>query len=322
MNHYSREFLNDLMNELELINKIKILLPQNETVVAGIGEDCAVIDFKYNNYWLLFKTDAIVEGIHFTSGTEPEKVGHKAIARCLSDIAAMGGNPTSALITIGLPKNFSPEYIEGIYNGMSKVASRYSVVIVGGETTTNPERILISVSMLGMVEKDKCVFRSGAKPGDAIFVTGELGGSIDGKHLEFEPRIKEAQWLVKNFKPSAMIDLSDGLASDLRHITVEQGLGAELLASAIPISHSAKIHYQTNPSSKPPLTAALTDGEDFELLFTINPKAAVVLLDMWKKTFPNLKLSCIGKVADIIGFKIRTKNGIFDVTEYGYIHFA
>ena len=310
------------MNELELINKIKKLLPQNESVIAGIGEDCAVIDFKNSDYWLLFKTDAIVEGIHFTSGTEPEKVGHKAIVRCLSDIAAMGGKPTSALITIGLPKDFSPEYVEGIYNGMSKVANRYSVVIVGGETTTNPERILISVAMLGIVEKDKCVFRSGAKPGDAIFVTGELGGSIEGKHLEFEPRIKEAQWLVNNFKPSAMIDLSDGLASDLRHITIEQGLGAELLASAIPISDSAKRRSRSNSSSKPALTAALTDGEDFELLFTINPKVAVDLLDKWKKTFPDLKLSCIGKVMDVVGFKIRTKNGIFDVTEYGYIHFA
>ncbi|MGC8887237.1 MAG: thiamine-phosphate kinase [Verrucomicrobiia bacterium] len=311
------------MNELELINKIKKLLPPpSDAVVVGIGDDCAVLDFGIQNSFVLFKTDAVVEGIHFLPGTKPEKIGHKALGRCLSDIAAMGGKPTAALITIALPQNFSPEYIEGIYNGMIILANRYSVSISGGETTTNPERLLISVAMLGLVEKNRCILRSGANPGDAIFVTGELGGSIEQKHLEFEPRINEANWLVNNFKPTSMIDLSDGLASDLRHITVEQGLGAEILASAIPISETAKKRARLNPTSKPPLTAALTDGEDFELLFTINPKSAVALIDEWKKQFKNLKLTCIGKVTDIVGFKIRTKNGLFDITEYGYIHFA
>lgn len=311
------------MNELELIRKIKnIVSPIAEPVVVGIGDDCAVLDFKIDNLFILFKTDAVVEGIHFLPGTDSNKVGHKALARCLSDIAAMGGKPVAALVTIGLPKNFSPDYIEGVYNGIKYLASRYSVSIAGGETTTNPERLLISISLIGTVEKDKCVLRSGAKVGDAIFVTGELGGSIEGKHLEFEPRINEASWLVNNFKPTSMIDLSDGLASDLRHITVEQGVGAELLASAIPISDVAKRRVRLHPDSKPALTAALTDGEDFELLFTLNPKKAVNLIDEWKKTFPNLKLSCIGRVTESQGFKIRTKNGVFDITEYGYIHFA
>lgn len=311
------------MNELELIRKIKnIVSPIAEPVVVGIGDDCAVLDFKIDNLFILFKTDAVVEGIHFLPGTDSNKVGHKALARCLSDIAAMGGKPVAALVTIGLPKNFSPDYIEGVYNGIKYLASRYSVSIAGGETTTNPERLLISISLIGTVEKDKCVLRSGAKVGDAIFVTGELGGSIEGKHLEFEPRINEASWLVNNFKPTSMIDLSDGLASDLRHITVEQGVGAELLASAIPISDVAKRRARLHPDSKPALTAALTDGEDFELLFTLNPKKAVNLIDEWKKTFPNLKLSCIGRVTESQEFKIRTKNGVFDITEYGYIHFA
>ncbi|MGC8743809.1 MAG: thiamine-phosphate kinase [Verrucomicrobiia bacterium] len=311
------------MNELELIDKIKRILPQvSEPVITGIGDDCAVLDFKTGEGLILFKTDAIVEGIHFTPNTQPEKVGHKAIGRCLSDIAAMGGKPSAALITIALPKNFSPDYVERVYIGMKALASRYSFSIAGGETTTNPERLLISIAMLGTVEKDKCVLRNGAKPGDAIFVTGELGGSIEGRHLDFEPRVNEAIWLVNNFKPTAMIDISDGLASDLRHITVEQGLGAEILASSIPISEAAKKRARINPTSKPPLTAALTDGEDFELLFTINPKSAVPLIDEWKKKFQNLRLTCIGKVTDLVGFKIRTKNGIFDVTEYGYIHFA
>jgi thiamine-monophosphate kinase len=309
------------MNELELIEKIKTLLPSNEYVVAGAGDDCAVIKTDSPDLWLLFKTDAVVEGIHFTHDAPPEKVGHKALGRCISDIAAMGGKPTVALVTIGLPSKFSFEFVQSVYSGMGNLARKYNIAIAGGETTTSPERIIISISLLGTVEREKCVFRTGAKAGDAIFVTGELGGSIEGKHLEFEPRINEANWLVRNFKPSAMIDISDGLATDLRHITTEQGLGAELLASAIPVSKAAKIRAHLSSTAKPALTAALTDGEDFELLFTISPSSAVKLLDEWKKQFPDIKLSCIGKVLPDKVFKIRTKNGIFDITEHGYIHF-
>ncbi|MCX7871838.1 MAG: thiamine-phosphate kinase [Verrucomicrobiae bacterium] len=309
------------MNELELIESIKPLLPTNESIIVGAGDDCAVLNSGLTDKWLLFKTDAVVEGVHFTGDAAPQKVGHKALGRCLSDIAAMGGKPTAALVTLGLPKTFSTAYIQSIYSGMALLAGKYNVAIAGGETTTSPERIIISVSLLGMVEKKHCVLRKGAKPGDAIFVTGELGGSIEGKHLEFEPRINEASWLVQNFKPNAMIDISDGLATDLRHITVEHGLGAELLASAIPISRVAKKRSLQRSAEKPALTAALTDGEDFELLFTISSTLAVSLVDAWKKQFPDLQLSCIGKVLPEMGFKIRTKNGIFDITEHGYIHF-
>lgn len=309
------------MNELELIERIKPLLPTNEFVIAGAGDDCAVLKTESPNSWLLFKTDAVVEGVHFTPDSPPEKVGHKALGRCISDIAAMGGKPTVALVTIGLPSKFSPEFVKSVYTGMANLARKYNIAIAGGETTTSPERVIISVSLIGIVEKERCVFRTGAKAGDAIFVTGELGGSIEGKHLEFEPRVNEANWLVQNFKPTSMIDISDGLATDLRHITVEHGLGAELLASAIPISPVAKRRAHQSSVAKPALTAALTDGEDFELLFTISPSSAVKLLDAWKKQFPLVKISCIGKVLPDKVFKIRTKNGIFDVTEHGYIHF-
>lgn len=309
------------MNELELIEKIKPLLPTNEFIIVGAGDDCAVLKTESPDLWMLFKTDAVVEGVHFTCETPPEKVGHKALGRCMSDVAAMGGRPTVALVTIGLPNKFSASYVQSIYMGISNLARKYAVAIAGGETTTCPERIFISVSLLGVVEKENCVFRTGARVGDAIFVTGELGGSIEGKHLDFEPRINEASWLVRNFKPTAMIDISDGLATDLRHITVDHGLGAEILATAIPISQSAKRRAHLHTSAKPALTAALTDGEDFELLFTIPPSSAVKLVDSWRAQYPTLKLSCIGKVLPEKVFKIRTKNGIFDVTEHGYIHF-
>jgi thiamine-monophosphate kinase len=271
--------------------------------------------------WLLFKTDAIVEGIHFNATAPPDKIGRKALARCLSDFAAMAGTPTHALITLALPTNFKVDSIEAIYGGINAVAARHRVAVVGGETTTNPERLLISVAVLGTVQKGKCPLRSAAKAGDAIFVTGELGGSQSGKHLEFEPRLAEAEWLADKFSMHAMMDISDGLAGDLRHILKASRVGAELLSDAIPVSRAAKLAARAEPSAKAPLLAALTDGEDFELLFTVASHDAVPLLDAWKERFPELQLSCIGKITAKKGLTIRDKKGIRPLTEHGYGHF-
>src|SRR3989442_1575386 len=206
------------MNEFELINRLTRSLPANKSVVVGAGDDCAVLDLGLAERLLLFKTDAVVEGIHFAPGTPPEKIGHKALARCLSDIAAMAGTAVAALVTIALPPNFDPDCVEAIYAGISALARRHQVAIVGGETTTNPQRTLISIALLGWTPRGKAVLRSGAEVGDAIFVTGELGGALLGKHLEFEPRLGEARWLAQQFNLHSMLDLSDGLAGDLRHI--------------------------------------------------------------------------------------------------------
>ncbi len=309
------------MNELELIRLLTSSLPGNDSVVTGTGDDCAVLDLGLPARWLLFKTDAIVEGIHFTRETSPRQVGHKALARCLSDIAAMAGTPSAALVTLALPKEFDPAFLQDIYAGMSDLAKRHQVAIVGGETTTNPERMLISISLLGTVAKEKCLRRTGAKVGDAIFVTGELGGSIAGHHLEFQPRLAEARWLADQFAIHSMIDLSDGLASDLRHLIEAGNIGAELHKPAIPISRAAKLQARAESSAKPSLLAALTDGEDFELLFTIASKNAVALLDAWKAQFPKVKLSCIGKITSIPGVKLRDKDGFKPMPEHGYVHF-
>lgn len=308
------------MNELELITRLAPTLPRNSSVVVATGDDCAVLDLGAPDY-LLFKTDAVVEGVHFTKETPPEKIGRKALARCLSDIAAMAGRPNSALVTLALPTNFEPAFVDGIYAGLNALAMDHGVAIVGGETTKNPERVLISIALLGTVSKDKCVLRSGAKAGDAIFVTGRLGGSIHAKHLDFEPRVKEALWLREHFDVHAMIDLSDGLASDLRHILKASHAGAELLSTAIPISREAKLASRVESSAKPPLLAALTDGEDFELLFTAASKDAVPLLDAWKKRFPGLPLTCIGKITAEQGLRIRDKQGIRPLNVHGYTHF-
>ncbi|MBM3883678.1 MAG: thiamine-phosphate kinase [Verrucomicrobia bacterium] len=324
------------MNETELIQRLTRDLPTSPEVVVGPGDDCAVLEVGLADRWLLFKTDAVVEGVHFTGPTPGDLVGHKALARCLSDVAAMGGQASSALVTLALPPQFEVARVDAIYAGLSRLARRFGVAIVGGETTTHPERLLLSVALLGWVEKTRCVRRSGARPGAALFVSGELGGSIVKKHLEFEPRLVEARWLVAHFQVQAMIDLSDGLATDLRHLLDASQVGAELLADAIPISGAARERPAgAGPGSagmagdspaplraKPPLLAALTDGEDFELLFAVASQDAVAVLDGWRAQFPQVRLSCIGRTTAGGGLQLRDRQGVRPLEVHGYTHFA
>jgi len=310
------------MKEFDLIARLAPSLPTNDQVVVGAGDDCAVLDLGSPQNLVLFKTDAVVEGVHFTRETPTQKIGRKALARCLSDIAAMAGTPTAVLVTLALPPDFDAEYISEIYAGLNRLASVYQVAVAGGETTSNPAGILISIALLGTVPRGRLILRSGARAGDAIFVTGELGGSLAGKHLDFEPRLSEARWLAEHFSINSMMDVSDGLAGDLRHILLASRVGAELLKTAVPISRAAKLLAKEHSAAKPALAAALGDGEDFELLFTINPKNAVKLLDEWKQAFPKLKLSCIGKIVPGEGITIRDRIGSRPLNANGYVHFA
>lgn len=333
------------MNELELIQRLTGTLPGGPEVRVGPGDDCAVLDLGMAERELLFKTDAVVEGVHFTADTPPEKIGRKALARCLSDVAAMAGTPTAALVTLGLPRDFRPERVEAIYAGLGALARQHGVAVGGGETTLNPGGVLLSVALLGWVARGRAVRRAGARAGDAIFVTGELGGALAGKHLDFEPRLVEARWLAERFDVHAMIDVSDGLAGDLRHLLRAGGVGAELLKRAIPISRAARERNRPAAEARqaetglrsnaelspdgtgsgdlgPALLAALTDGEDFELLFTVAAADAVRLLDAWKVRFPTLRLSCIGKV--VVGHEAVVREGsrVWPLPERGYVHFA
>lgn len=238
----------------------KGLCPGTGTIV-GVGDDAAVIRGGSREDWL-FTTDIMVEDVHFKRLMNPEGIGRKAMAVNLSDIAAMGGKPTFAVVSLGVPADLSVSFAQRLYRGMNTIARRFRVGIVGGDTVKSP-RIIINVALLGRVGKGQAVLRSGAKPGDWIFLTGPVGGSYQsGRHLTFVPKIKEADFLVKNYSPSAMIDVSDGLAADLGHILEQSRVGAVIHVQNIPHPRGVS------------LEAALSQGEDFELLFTLNPSQA------------------------------------------------
>jgi len=253
------------IGEFGLIERIKKLIRTDASVVKGSGDDCAVLRFDKNHYQL-FTCDTIVQDTDFTLKDDPYLIGRKAIAVSTSDIAACAGLPRHCLVALSMAQNTSLEFIDRLVKGMLSVTRKYNINLVGGDIS-RARQLAIDVSMLGIVEKKNLLLRSGSKIGDIIFVTGELGGSIRGKHLKFTPRLKEARFLVKNFKVHAMIDISDGLSQDLGHILKESALGAAIYADLIPLSKQARN-----------LNEALSMGEDFELLFTMSPKEAKKLL--------------------------------------------
>jgi thiamine-monophosphate kinase len=260
------------------------LIRQLSKNIPLAGDDCAVLPGG-----LLLTCDPVVEGIHFLPAAPPRQIGWKAMARNLSDIAAMGGTPEWAVVSIGLRPTTPVRWVTELYAGMHAVAGKFGCRIVGGDTTHVQRKQFIVVTLLGKAERP--VLRTGSKIGDSVFVTGTLG---TGRHLTFTPRIKEARWLVRHFDIHAMIDLSDGLASDAQHL----GVGMDLVAAEIPGK----------------LPAALTRGEDFELLFTLDPRDVTALRKKWK--FP-IKLTEIGRV--VRGRGVRLDGRL--LTAKGYDHF-
>lgn len=264
------------------------MLPVAHGVAAGPGDDCAVVDDflepSEDDTLTLLKTDAIVEAVHYESDTAPDRVGWKAVMRVVSDFAAMGGVADRFLITIALPPDTEVEWVEGLYQGMARAMEWCGGSLAGGETSAVPtsSAAVISVAATGRVVRRHLVLRSTAKPGDSIFVTGRLGGSFaSGRHLDFFPRLAESAWLVRHFKPTAMMDVSDGLAADLPKLARASGVGFVLDRDAVPCHAGVDVE------------AALNDGEDFELLFTWDGDEGE-LMSVWQQSFPDVSLVKIG----------------------------
>lgn len=282
--------LSDL-GEFGLIGRIAKGLPHLSTrVAAGIGDDAAVLSLRPLSV-LLATTDMLLEGVHFDlSYTDFFSLGWKAAAANLSDIAAMGGIPRFCLTAIAVPSDLLSSDILDFYRGFERLIRRHHAELVGGDTCGSRRGVVISVTVLGEAHKKRFLLRSGAKPGHRVFVTGTLGDSAAGleilrrrgkmndmsgaklltkRHLRPEPRVEWGRMIAQSGCASSMIDISDGLSSDLAHICEESGVGAELYSEQIPISRSLRLFSRL--SGKPAIDYALSGGEDYELLFTVPP---------------------------------------------------
>ena len=247
--------------------------PHAPPVTVDIGDDTAVLPALTGS--MRFASDMLIEGVHFrlppgragrasASGrVAPRWVGWKALACNVSDIAAMGGLPRYAVVSLGVPRTTPVRVVDELIEGLAACARRFQVAVVGGDTVRAP-RVVVDVAILGTVPAGRAVLRSGAKVGDQLFVTGRLGGSLGShRHARFVPRLREAQWLARHLPVHAMIDLSDGLASDLWQLARASGVALRVHERDIPVAPAAGGVWH-----------ALTDGEDFELLFAVPPRAA------------------------------------------------
>jgi len=301
-------------------NKIKLY---SRDVIAGIGDDAAVLKYDKNSY-LLFKTDALIENIHFsTRYYNPEQIGMKAIEQNVSDIAAMGGIPKFAIVSLALPSYIDVEFIDKLYNGINKKSKKYKINIVGGNITHSKE-IVVSIAMLGFVEKKHTALRNRAKTNDLIFCSGDVGKSAVGLelsknkmhgnsikyHLEPKSRLDLARKLVK-VGINSMIDVSDGVASEIKHICNESKVGAIIYSDKIPISKNTIT--DAKKLNKNSVDFALYGGEDFELIFTANKDK----LNKLKKH----NVTVIGKIVDKkYGIKL-VKDGKKSDLQNGFDHF-
>jgi thiamine-monophosphate kinase len=309
-------------NEFQFIKIIKDRTKQTKDsgVVKGIGDDAAIIR-PAKDHQLLVTTDLLIEEIDFKRDwITPQLLGHKSLAVSLSDIAAMGARPRWALISIGLPKEiWRSKFKEEFYEGYLNLANKYNVSLIGGDISSTPDHIVIDSFVIGESAKDRSILRSEAKPGDLIFITGSLGGSALGlqllnqgiqlkransrrrtkhnayqelllRHLQPEPRLSWGQTLSQKRLATSMIDISDGLSSDLMHICEESNTGAYIEAAKIPIDPNLSALDHTNSN----LQLALNGGEDYELLFTVSPKRAHLI----PKEIEGIQATCVGEMTD------------------------
>lgn len=295
------------LGERGLIRLLVPGLPRRPNVVVPAGDDCAVVrlDARWDG---VAKSDAVVEGVHFEPAAPAARIGHKALARVLSDFAAMGAEPHFVLVNLVAPASTPVRRIQQVYAGLNRLARAWDVAVVGGETVTGPA-LELHVFGWGRVPRNRAVLRSGAQPDDVLFVTGSLGGSILGHHLRFAPRLREGQWLRARGGVTAMLDISDGLATDLRHLFEASRVGGVVDADAVPVSAAARRLRDDQTA----LQHAWSDGEDFELLFTVSAHRAAALEKAWARAFP-LRLTRLGRIT-----RVRAQTGL--PAAHGYEHF-
>lgn len=304
------------IGEFGLIEDLTRLLSEGEGVVKGIGDDAAVVRGRRKGSYLLIATDSIAEGVHFRRLSGGRRVGRKALAVNLSDIAAMGGLPLWATVSLGLPEGISVRYCREIYRGMAALAEEFSLAVIGGDTFRSSAGIVISVTVVGEVEKNRCVLRSGAYPGDVICVTGRLGDPPRDKHLDFTPRIREARFLGETSAPSAMIDLSDGLFADLAHLCRASGVGAVIGEASLPVLDSVRLR------GTGAVIRTAGKGEEFELLACLPPEATEELCPEMKAAL-GIPLTPIGRIlADPARLELIDRRGATrPFPDFGYRHF-
>jgi thiamine-monophosphate kinase len=275
------DLLKDI-GEHEAIRRLTAMLGDHPRLVTGTGDDCAVVELPGSGLDQVFTTDPVIEGTHFLPGEAPERIGNKAAGRVLSDLAAMGAEPNWLLVNVVARPDGDIETIERIYRGMTGLCDRFGARIIGGDIAQGTA-LELHVFGSGMLPHGTALLRSGAGPGDAIVVTGPLGCSRRGKHLDFVPRVAEGLFLRESGLVHSMMDISDGLATDLRHILKGSGVGCTLDAQSIPANRS--------------LDEALFDGEDFELLLTVDAAQLDAVQEAYEKRFGS-PLHEIGRITD------------------------
>lgn len=288
------------LGEHEVIRRIIPRLGRHKELITGAGDDCAICRLPGGETDQVFTTDPVVEKIHFLAGEDPRRVGHKAVGRVLSDIAAMGAKPQWLLVNVVAPPDMEMTDLEQIYDGMNALCDRFGATIIGGDLAkgTGLELHLFGT---GILPAGRGLLRSGAEVGDVILVTGPLGNSLSsGRHLDFIPRVDEGVFLRETGCVHAMMDVSDGLGTDLRHILAQSQVGAVLDAALIPKNGD--------------LQSALFDGEDFELLLTVAEHDLAQLRLLWEARFGR-GLSVIGKITADIGVLQLNDNGALRVID-------
>jgi len=314
------------LKEKSLLARIRARAHSAGGVIAGIGDDAAVLRIP-PAHQALVTTDFSLEGIHFRREWHgPEVIGHRALARGLSDIAAMGGEPIAAFLSLALPPSLPQAWVDGFLQGLLKLAKTFKISLAGGDTSESPAGgVLIDIVVVGSVPRAKAILRSGARAHHRIYVTGTLGGSAAALSLLFSgrklrardfpqhfhpmPRIRVGQVLRQRAIPSAMIDLSDGLSTDLAHICCESGVGAEIEAEAIP---TAKLGKSAIPVDR---KFVLDGGEDYELLFTAPPGRRV------PRHIAGIPITPIGSIRPNPGIFLMTEGTRVKLAPQGWQHF-